>query len=159
MPKDLLYQGAVFVKKSPIHGYGVFAGKDFAEGEVIEECHTLFTSHRDPDFSNYYFIAEDKAAIPLGHGCIYNHSNTPNIHYAYDPDNGLIIFTAAQAITAGEELCSSYGDSWFASRHLKDKTATAWRRACRHLFGLPLRAVLISGGLLLLLHGLKYLSS
>ena len=37
----VLIQGRTEVKKSSIHGYGVFAIKDIKEGDIIEECHFM----------------------------------------------------------------------------------------------------------------------
>lgn len=113
-----LYQGPIFVKKSPIHGYGVFAAADIPKGALIEECYSLLSTSKDDAFTNYYFKADENSAIPLGYGCIYNHSRTPNVTYDYFPDKGLIIFKAARFISRGEELCSSYGEYWFDNRKL-----------------------------------------
>jgi hypothetical protein len=38
--KDKLYHNSKLeVRKSLIHGYGVFAKEDIKEGELLEECH------------------------------------------------------------------------------------------------------------------------
>ena len=37
----VLIQGRTEVKKSSIHGYGVFATEDIKKGDIVEECHFM----------------------------------------------------------------------------------------------------------------------
>jgi len=127
MMKQSLYRGPIIVKKSPIHGYGVFATQAIKKGSLVEECHTLFTEKKDQLFINYYFSAKNQSAIPLGYGCIYNHSFTPNVSYEYNDKTELLIFTALRNISAGEEIFSSYGNDWFSSRNIQAKKSPWWR--------------------------------
>ena len=40
--KDVLYKNSkIEVRRSPIHGYGVFANDDINAGETLEECYYL----------------------------------------------------------------------------------------------------------------------
>ena len=151
-----LYQGPIFVQKSPIHGYGVFATEAIEKGALIEECHTLVMADKNAELMSYYFNADDRSTIPLGFGCIYNHSNTPNITYCYQPDTGLMVFTALMPIKAGEELCSSYGKDWFASRDLKVKAIPLWRQIYQLSSGLLFRAGLVFLALWSVINGIKY---
>lgn len=159
MPKDHLYQGPIVVKKSPVHGYGVFAATTLEKDLIIEECHALVTSISDPKLKNYYFTCLKKTIIPLGYGCIYNHSDTPNVGHSYDFDKNLLIFKTLRTINQGEELFSFYSDTWFSSRKLKLRTTPWWYQTYRFSKRLPLRAVLILCGCLAFIQGIKYLSS
>lgn len=143
--KPKLFVNKVIVKKSPIHGYGVFAAKNFALDEIIEECHTLLTDNHKDDFSNYYFAADTKNAIPLGFGCIYNHSDRPNATYYFDVENQLMIFKARRLIYKDEEICTSYGETWFAGRRVQKKELPFWKRYWRVFRGLPLRVCIAIG--------------
>ena len=46
---------------------------------------------------------------PTGFAMIYNHSDDPNIKWAHDTNNRLLVFTAIKDIKRGEELCHDYG--------------------------------------------------
>lgn len=52
--ESALYRSNLIVKKSPVHGYGVFAGADFEKGDVIEECYAVLLEG-DDYISNYVF--------------------------------------------------------------------------------------------------------
>lgn len=158
MSDQRLYVGPLYVKKSPVHGYGVFAAQDLAANELIEECHTLFYREEDNAFFDYSFESNGTSALPLGFGCIYNHSSTPNITYSHDPDRRLIIFKTLTPVRQDEELFSSYGKHWFSSRDLKMHSERLWPRLYHSGGRLLLRASLIAAGIYACIQGLHYLS-
>lgn len=119
--KKQLFQNKIFVKKSSLHGYGVFAGKTFKKGDLIEECYFVITSGDDKKFEDYYFDVDGKYAIFLGFGSIYNHSDDPNADYFIYKKSKMTKIKAARTIKKGEEIFISYGDEWFKSRGLKAK--------------------------------------
>lgn len=121
------------VKKSPIHGYGVFAVQDIARGDVIEEAPMLLPTIYDKRLSNYYFEFLEKSAIVLGYGCLYNHSPQPNADYDYDQEKRLCIMTANRPIKSGEEIFIHYGENWFAERKLRLRKPSPWFTV-RHAF-------------------------
>jgi uncharacterized protein len=97
-------------------GRGVFAAKDFEKGETVEICPVVVLPKKDiehidkTDLERYYFIwTEDKIAICLGYGSIYNHSMNPNCDFDLDHDKMVIVFTAIKDIAKGEEMTFSYG--------------------------------------------------
>lgn len=120
----------VYVKKSGIQGYGVFADKDLYPGDVIEECYCLYLNERTERLSNYYFNprfknqSEDWTCLALGYGSIYNHSDVPNAEFDFDHANYLEIFTATRFIRRDDEIFISYGEKWFEDREL-NKTQPA----------------------------------
>ena len=114
------------VKASPIHGYGVFAVEDIAANAIVEECYSLIHMKNAAPFSSFYFSANQYAALPLGYGCIYNHSNNPNACMEFYLERSLIVFFALRPIKAGEEICVTYGKEWFDSRNLPILKPT-WR--------------------------------
>lgn len=138
-----LIQKPLVVKKSSIHGYGVFAGKDFSINEVIEECYTLVTDKGETTLNDYYFKVDDKSGLPLGFGGIYNHSDDPNATYNFVSELNLLVFHALRFIHKGEEIFISYGDSWFDSRDVIAKKISPIKRFWRYFSGFPLRALFV----------------
>lgn len=119
-----LYQNKIFVKKSRMHGYGVFAGKKIRKGEKIEECYVLISKGGDKTLEDYYFDVKAKQgryALFTGYGSIYNHSNEPNAEYFINARKRIATIIATTTIQEGEEIYVSYGEEWFTSRDLKPK--------------------------------------
>ena len=119
--KRQLFQNKLLVKKSSLHGYGVFAEKTLKKGEIIEECYMIITRGGDKGLEDFYFDAKGKYAIFTGFGIIYNHSDDPNADYHINTKKRLVTIKAARTIRKGEEICLSYGEDWFSSRGLKVK--------------------------------------
>ncbi|KQC05567.1 MAG: lysine methyltransferase [Methanoculleus sp. SDB] len=122
---------AVFIGATGHRGRGVFAGKDFDPGDEIEICPVIVLdtpaerSHIDRTrLYDYYFAwgeGEERTAIALGYGSLYNHSYLPNADHAPDCAAGLIRIFACRPIRKGEEITINYTGSpdsrdpvWFA---------------------------------------------
>lgn len=120
-----LIQKKLVVKKSPIHGYGVFADQDFEPGEIIEECRTLICETVIPELNDYLFWIENTNGLPLGFGCLYNHADDCSADYAYDAERSVIVIRAEKRIKRGEEIFVYYGEDWFRSRQLIPKIISA----------------------------------
>jgi uncharacterized protein len=116
-----LYQNKLAVKKSPIHGFGVFADKDIRKGEKLEECCFVFSDSEDEVIIDYIFEAGKRYALLFGYGSLYNHADDPNAEYAFNLKRRVATFKAARAIKKGEEIFVSYGDEWFTTRDVKKK--------------------------------------
>lgn len=106
------------VKSSPIHGLGVFAITPIKKGEIIEECPVITVSYIDATTSNilhrYRFLypieKPTEHCIPLGYGCIYNHSDNNNAMWTMNRQKHRVFdFIALRDIQAGEEICTKYG--------------------------------------------------
>lgn len=121
--KKSLIQKRICVKKSSMHGYGVFATRDIRKGMVIEECYVLLSKRGHKDFEDFYFEATKKDALLLGYGSIYNHSDTPNADYKINEKKRVAKIWATKTIHKGEEIYISYGEEWFSSRGWKAKKA------------------------------------
>ena len=121
----------ILVRESPIHGLGVFAKEVIGEGEMIEECPLLFLPM--PAFNlflNYRFgypprldeIHKQQHVLPLGYGCIYNHSDNNNATWVIDERKKTFKFIAIRDIEVGEEICTSYGgDDYWELRNIEKK--------------------------------------
>ena len=118
------------IKTSPGKGLGCFAVEDIYEGEIIEECHVLDIPPESIDHNNNLFLDyrfdypaggdATHQVIPFGYGCIYNHSDDPNIFWRQHPRYKAFQFVAKRDIFKGEELCSFYGNEnyWDRRSHI-----------------------------------------
>lgn len=117
MKDKLIFNNKIEVKKSPIHGWGVFAKEDIQVGEILEETYFIVIPTNKNEGSSIFidyrfnFPRTDfrHQVIPFGFACIYNHSNNPNATWETDEENELFIFTAIKDIKKGEEICTYYG--------------------------------------------------
>lgn len=110
------------VRRSGVHGKGVFATVDLAEGEtlieytgeVISWAEALRRHPHDPAQPNhtFYFHIDDEHVIDGGHGGNssrwINHSCAPNCE-AEETEDGRVFIHALRDIAAGEELFFDYG--------------------------------------------------
>lgn len=119
--KKELFLNKVQVKKSKLHGYGVFANKTIRKNEIIEECYIIMCTGKDRKLEDYYFDVKNKYALFTGYGIIYNHSDEPNAKYRINAKRLLTTIIANKTIHKGEEIFISYGEEWFKSRNMKPK--------------------------------------
>ena len=108
-------------RRSGVHGKGVFAVQDLAEGEVVMEYvgeviswkEALRRHPHDPSDPNhtFYFHIDDDRVIDGKHGGNsarwINHSCAPNCEA--DEQDGRVFIKTLQAIRAGDELFYDYG--------------------------------------------------
>ena len=109
------------VRRSGVHGKGVFALQDLAEGETLIEYVGEVISWdeaqdrhphdpEDPNHTFYFHVNEDRVIDALHGGNSsrwINHSCNPNCEA--DEDNDRIFIKAIRNIQAGEELNYDYG--------------------------------------------------
>ena len=105
------------VKKSPIHGLGVFA-KDFIQkDEVFETSHFWVLNETDfgkidPTIKEISFawpmFTNESHAVVLGWASIYNHSDDNNAAWTTDVEGRFFKFYAVKDIQPGEEICTNY---------------------------------------------------
>jgi uncharacterized protein len=109
------------VRRSGVHGKGVFALQDLAEGEkIIEYVGEVITwdeaqdrhphDPKDPNHTFYFHVDEDRVIDALYGGNSsrwINHSCDPNCEA--DEEEGRIFIKALRNIKAGEELNYDYG--------------------------------------------------
>lgn len=157
--KEKLFQNKLSVKKSFVHGYGVFAEEPIKRDDIVEECCVILTEGQDNVLKNFYFLAGDKQAIATGFGLLYNHAITPNVTYCFDPEYRLLTFRAKRDIDKGEELFISYGNDWFSSRALPVKELSFGRQLLKSLrpcLGIGLRALIAIGSCFLIIQLLSH---
>ncbi len=142
----------LIVKPSLIHGYGVFANKDFEENETIEECYSILGTGEDAGLNNYYFRSKNtrRFFIPTGFGLLYNHADIPNATYYFDELHSLLIFKSLRPIRKNEEIKIFYSKTWFSDREMIVKKIPYWRKLLRFSIKMPLRVGFIVGFLVLI---------
>ena len=102
------------VRKSDIHGYGVFTNELIHKGELLEECHYIEVDSGEMTKYIYNFPKGKKYkkfVIALGFGSIYNTSNSKdenNIDWITDLENDILVFSATEKIRVDEELLIWY---------------------------------------------------
>jgi hypothetical protein len=139
--KDRLCHASIEIQASNIHRYGVFANETILPGEIIEECPVILFNTFWPEIRNYAFNWDNiKSAIPLGCGCVYNHSDKPNTEYRKNLENKTMVFVATKPIYRGEEILINYGTDWFKERIINAPASYVKRRkhTIKHIIFLSL---------------------
>lgn len=108
----------IYVDKSPIHGWGVFAKEFISAGEIFEECPLLKLPINVGEVSSilldYRFNwpqgdTWEEQVVSLGFGSLYNHSDTPNAYWRSNLDKKTFEFVSFRDIEVGEEIFVWYG--------------------------------------------------
>ena len=136
---NIIHPADIYVKDTgTIEGRGVFALRDFAQGEVIEQCPVIILlrayEQLPPRIKTMVFNWGNLAkttpsyALSLGFGSLYNHANPANLRYEAMPDHNTIHYIAVRAIKKDEELTINYNagsgshvseqDSWFIQHNI-----------------------------------------
>lgn len=119
----------LYLAPSPRGGRGVFTSEEIPTGTTIELSPVILLSAEDrkvihtTHLHDYYFQWDgDRAAIALGYGSLYNHSDGANAEFELDYDFDQIRFVARKDIPAGTEITTNYrtGDPgmklWFEKK-------------------------------------------
>lgn len=111
----------LYVPEVPGKGRGVFTDELIPAGAVVETAPVIVIAPEELDFfaesktlSDYLFAwGDDSLALALGHGSLYNHSESPNLKVERDFEHQFITFRARRDIGRGEELAFNYVVVWF----------------------------------------------
>ena len=115
----MMYNPKIYVDKSPVHGWGVFAKEDIMEGEVFEECPVLTLPIEKGEVTSllidYRFnwpqcVEYQEQVIALGNGSLYNHSENANAYWISNLENKTFQFISHREIKKGDEIFTWYGD-------------------------------------------------
>lgn len=114
MKSKLYLSNKIEVRKSNIHGWGVFAKENIPKDYIVEECHytTLPKNVKETDeLWRYSWKNFDSSITPFGWANIYNSSKsdkTANIIKEYDKKNKLLFFKTITEIQKNDELLHNY---------------------------------------------------
>ena len=115
----MIHNPKIYVDKSPVHGWGVFAKEDIMEGEVFEECPVLTLPIEKGEVTSllidYRFNWPqggewEEQVFPLGYGGLYNHSENANAYWISNLENKTFQFISHREIKKGDEIFTWYGD-------------------------------------------------
>ena len=118
MKDRLFFNNKIELRKSSVHGWGVFAKEDINVNEILEEVPFLILPINKGDstslFIDYRFnfpCGDWKyQVLPAGFSCYYNHSNTANAGWYSDEENNIFVFTTNRFIAKDSEIFIYYGD-------------------------------------------------
>ncbi len=134
-----IYPSDIVVRDTgTLKGRGVFAMRDFAEGEMIEQCPVIILlrayDQLPPRIQTMVFNWGNLAkttpsyALALGFGSLYNHANPANLRYEAIPEDNAIHYIAVRTIQKDEELTINYNagggshlsevDTWFQQHNI-----------------------------------------
>lgn len=130
-PEKFHFSSVNCLKKSALKngGYGIFAGKDFVVGEIVEVCPfieipRIFLSHPENPLRHYVFtshLTDGYEICVFGNGSLFNHSKNNNVYYYHDcTGNRLLYYAALQPIKKGEEMFINYGNKHSVSSKKKN---------------------------------------
>lgn len=117
--KDRLYfNSKIELRKSSIHGWGVFAKDDILPDEILEEVPFLILPINKGEISSLFIDYRFNypsgnwryQVLPMGFACYYNHSNSPNAGWYTDDENEIFVFKTNQFIKKDQEILVYYGD-------------------------------------------------
>ena len=105
------------VRKSKIHGKGVFAGENIDKGVLLCVCPVLLVPVKDPSNDGilgayYYEWSETNHALVLGLVSLVNHSYKPNAKVYTVNSNKTMQIYSLKSIRKGEELLVNYGKQY-----------------------------------------------
>ena len=116
----MIYNSKIYLDKSPIQGWGVFAKEDIMEGEVFEECPILPLPMKYGEVSSVFIDYRfnwpqgtnewEEQVIALGYGSFYNHSENANAHWTSNNNERTFKFISNRKINKGDEIFVWYGD-------------------------------------------------
>ena len=149
------------VRRSGVHGKGVYALKDLAEGETLIEYggeviswkEALRRHPHDPLDPNhtFYFHIDDKHVIDGKQGGNssrwINHSCQPNCEA--DEDGGRVFIKALHNIAAGQELFYDYGliiDAKYTPELLAEYPCWCGAKSCRGTLLAPKKKRAVKAG-------------
>jgi hypothetical protein len=97
-------------------GRGVFALKDFKNGEIVENCPVINITATERkrvektifNFYIYPWRSTRSGCLVLGFGSLYNHSFTPNADWKQNFKTQSMVFRAIKTIKKGEEITVNY---------------------------------------------------
>lgn len=113
---QLFFNNKIQIRKSAVHGWGVFAKEKIYADETLEESPFIILPIEKGELSsllidyrfNYPCGDWKHQVIPGGFTCYYNHSNNPNATW-YTNDN-IFVFKAIKDIEKDQEIFTYYGD-------------------------------------------------
>ncbi len=128
------------VRRSPLHGWGVFALEDIPAESVIETAPGIKIPRELLSTCYYIVIADgmppedlqldqygiwwpnDQVCIPQGWVGLYNHSDEPSSEFDHNYELDTVSVRSIRDISAGEEITVHYGQNWWSRKSYLQKS-------------------------------------
>jgi len=108
----MLNDNLVYIKKSPIHGWGLFSRRTFNTHDIITQSPGIVIgigSYYPPEMCPYTFPFPSGGVIfCLGHPSLINSSSDPNSVFDIDEVNKIVTIKAVRDIDVDEEITLRY---------------------------------------------------
>lgn len=142
----MLQVDPLFVAKSSLHGWGVFASRKIKKDEVIHvapfrtldlttavapaaalrpgaegDVMVLKVMPKELQSDLFQGREEQERLLVLGLGSFFNHADEPSVGYRFDHDAGVCRYWALKDLAADAEVFVSYGSTYFAERGFDKK--------------------------------------
>lgn len=107
-------------------GRGVYTQQTIPAGQIVEVCPVVLLDLKAQPFPGtirrlLYNWSKTHAALALGYGSLYNHSDRPNLSFKSNHQQLTITFNALNEIQPGEQLTISY-DYLGPKKNLNEKS-------------------------------------
>lgn len=104
----------IYIKEIPIKGRGVFAGRTYAKGDLIEIAPVIKLTEGQAAIAGTTKLAQylfsgiyECELVALGYASLYNHDFKPNADWTNN--NEVLVIVASKPIKKDEEITISYG--------------------------------------------------
>tara|TARA_E500000318_G_scaffold77284_1_gene72049 strand:- start:919 stop:1302 length:384 start_codon:yes stop_codon:yes gene_type:complete len=126
MKQKLYLSNKLEVRKSKLHGWGVFATQDIPNNEIIEESLTIpILEEISDDLKRYRYVFDNKKYFGLGFAGIYNSAKSKEkSNLKRELVDDMIVFITTKEIKKDEELLLYYYNSvlYYILKGNKDET-------------------------------------
>lgn len=134
----------LYLQDTPNKGRGLFCRSDIKQGEELETTPAIILNEKENEraektlLRDYVFglqelskpaqmkrrvrDIENSACVVMGIASYANHDENPNAEVVWEERDGNLYYTlqALKDIPAGTEICTSYGETWFADRETQE---------------------------------------
>lgn len=106
----------IHIKETKTFGRGIYSNRNIPKNIVIEinplivlsKTHTNIA--KNTCLNNYfYYYDQNKCAIALGHGSLFNHNSIPNVTYEIDKKTNTVKFITLVEVLKNQQLFIDYG--------------------------------------------------
>jgi SET domain-containing protein len=108
----MLNNNLVYIKKSPIHGWGLFSTSNFSQNDIITQSPGIIFgigSYVPPELCEYTFpFPEGGLFLCLSYSNLINSSSNPNSIFEIDSLNKILTVRALRDIKPEEEITLRY---------------------------------------------------
>lgn len=109
--ESILNSCNIIIKKSPIHGWGVFTQEAIPKDQIITQSALIkipVGEYCPNNVLTYTYSYEGNLFLSLGHANLINSSNEPNSRFEINTEDNIITIIATRDIFINEEITLKY---------------------------------------------------